>query len=566
MLRKFLLLAGAVNLAFANDSLIIKYKLTAVQNTALKLRVISTDNLREQQMTQPLAADSLQKISQLAGIQLQETARAATGAHLLQLEHSVSASQLQKIIQNIQSDPSVDYVVENRTVYALGLTIPVLNESQWDMQMVSTNPNPVFLGWMGDNLQGAWVNEYGLQQYPGTGVVVAVLDTGYTPHQNFVDSGGTWHLVGYSNVSQTSGYTFLNSGVNYHPDALDTGTYGDCGSGNESSDWHGTHVTGTIIAQGFDGESGVKGGAFGAQVLPIRVLGTCGSGSTYDIINGMMWAAGYSVPGPGSTIIPGSNTPANVLSMSLGTSVGGCDSGTQNAIDIITNYGQNGIIVVAAAGNQAQNVNNVAPGGCNYVISVAAKGPTNALTFYSNYGNTTITASGGDGGANGDRTNLESEVLSTLWSSTGAYQSPTNGGYGIYGAYEGTSQATPHVAATVADMIGILQSSSTPWNYSTIVQMLQQTAGNLNDACNNNPAWVDGYGGGCVKVNSSLNAGDAISLAITNPPLPVPPSNISSGGGGCSVIEDGDDYSLILMLVLSSGIYFCRKKVIKKIG
>ena len=135
MLRKFLLLAGAVNLAFANDSLIIKYKLTAVQNTALKLRVISTDNLREQQMTQPLAADSLQKISQLAGIQLQETARAATGAHLLQLEHSVSASQLQKIIQNIQSDPSVDYVVENRTVYALGLTIPVLNESQWDMKM-----------------------------------------------------------------------------------------------------------------------------------------------------------------------------------------------------------------------------------------------------------------------------------------------------------------------------------------------------------------------------------------------------------------------------------------------
>ncbi len=552
--------------ANAVDKLIIKYKPTSNQSSAMARGALSREGLRAQQMQQ-LSTNSLQKISTAAGIKVQEVNRIGTGAHVIQLANDVSENELQQIIKNIKSDPSVDYVVEERPVYAF--SVPVLNESQWDMQLVSTNTsNPVFSGWMGDNLQGAWTIESNLMNilYPGTGVTVAVIDTGYTPHQNFVDESGNWHLVGYSNATPTSGYQFLSSsgGVDA-PNALDTGDYGTCNLVYESSSWHGTHVTGTIVAQGYNGESGIKGGAFGANVLPVRVLGTCGSGGTPDIENGMLWAAGFSVNG-----IPGSTTPANVINLSLGTNGGGCGPDMQDTINTITNYGNNGVIIVAAAGNEAQNVNNVEPAGCQYVVSVAAKGPTNTLAFYSNYGNTTITASGGDSGPNAPTyTGYESEVLSTIWSSTAAYESPANGGYGIYQAYEGTSQATPHVSATIADIIGILQANGKSWNYASMVQILQQTAGNLSSSCNTG-AWSSGSGGGCVVNNSSLNSGAAINLAITNPPTPVPNPTpgfyLPSHGGGCSVVQNGDDSSLLLLLLLGSGIYMYRKKYLNKLS
>ena len=56
----------------------------------------------------------------------------------------------------------------------------------------------------------------------------------------------------------------------------------------------------------------MAGVAFGAKVVPVRVLGKCG-GYTSDIANGIIWASGGTVTG-----VPANANPAEVINMSLG--------------------------------------------------------------------------------------------------------------------------------------------------------------------------------------------------------------------------------------------------------
>lgn len=538
--------------AYASERLIVKYKPTLTQATAIKAGVISTNDVRVQQMSTPMSVGEISKISSITKSDVEEIGRIGTGAHVIELKNEVSDEKLDSIINEIKSDPSIDYVVIDKPTHP-DLLVPLLNESQWDMQRISTNiTNPNFVGWRGDDFQGAWeyMRESYAESFPGSGIVVAVLDSGYTPHQNFVDSDGEWHLVGYSDSNPISGYTFLSS--NYKVNALDDG----CST--STSSWHGTHVTGTVIAQGEDliTESGIKGGSFGADVLPVKVLDGCGNGNTSDWENGMLWASGNSVPN-GSAIIPGSSTVANVLNLSL-TSLSSCDSSMQDTINIVTSNGTNGVIIVAAAGNAA-SLSNLAPANCKYVISVAAKGPENNLAYYSNYGSTTITASGGNDPENNEKN--ESEILSTLWSSSRQFESVGAGGYGTYGYKQGTSMATPHVSAAVADIIQTLQLKNKTWNYSSIVQILQLSADNLSDECNNGE-WA-GQTGGCVSLKSALNVESAVKTAAKG--IPVPQSNLISGvgGAGCSFSGDGDDFSLIILLLLSLIYFGYLKKYVK---
>jgi hypothetical protein len=67
-------------------------------------------------------------------------------------------------------------------------------------------------------------------------------------------------------------------------------------------------------------------------VLPVRVLGKCG-GYDSDILAGMRWAAGLSVPGE-----PGNPYPARVVNLSLGGE-GACSAAYQEAVDEIVAAG-----------------------------------------------------------------------------------------------------------------------------------------------------------------------------------------------------------------------------------
>ena len=89
------------------------------------------------------------------------------------------------------------------------------------------------------------------------------------------------------------------------------GEFFRCADSPEPSSWHGTQVSGLIAAVTHNG-IGMASTAPGVRVLPVRVLGKCG-GHDSDILAGMRWAAGLSVPG-----VPANPYPARVINLSLG--------------------------------------------------------------------------------------------------------------------------------------------------------------------------------------------------------------------------------------------------------
>jgi serine protease len=254
-----------------------------------------------------------------------------------------------------------------------------------------------------------------------------------------------------------------NDGNGRDSDARDTGdgtSANECGDGRgaSSSSWHGTHVAGTIAAV-TNNNSGVAGVAFGAKILPVRVLGKCG-GFTSDITDGIIWAAGGNVSG-----VPSNPFPAQVINLSLGGS-GSC---SQTYVAAINSARANGATVVIAAGNSNTNASSAVPANCPGIISVAATGPTGAKAGYSNFGSVVdVAAPGGD-----TSFGTTSGVLSTLNTGT------SGPGSDSLAYYQGTSMATPHVAG-IAALLYEADPSATP---DEIKAAIVDTAGPFLGSC-----------------------------------------------------------------------------------
>src|SRR4029077_7987697 len=127
--------------------------------------------------------------------------------------------------------------------------------------------NPLTTSYYGIDAPEAWDITVGSED-----IVVAVVDTGVRPHGEFYDR----LLDGYDFVSDPDS---SHDGLGRHPDGNDPGNWhakDECDDGDpaEDSDWHGTHVTGTIAATGGNA-AGIAGINWYATVLPVRVLGTC---------------------------------------------------------------------------------------------------------------------------------------------------------------------------------------------------------------------------------------------------------------------------------------------------
>ena len=400
MNKKVLTVAVAVGLATssavngASDQLIIKYK----------------DGVDKAQKASVMA---MANISAKASFQLKHKRFTFNDSQVVRLSKRHDEKALQAIIRRIQSDPDVDYVEVDRIMRATATANDQYYPSQWHYH------DPV----AGINLESAW------DASTGAGVKVAVIDTGYLPHEDLAAD----IIGGYDFIADTA---TANDGDGRDGDASDPGDwYGvfDCGFNFDSRDssWHGTHVAGTVAAV-TNNSIGVAGIAHDAKVVPIRVLGKCG-GYTSDIADGMVWASGGAVSGA-----PANAHPAKVLNLSLGGS-GSCPTTTQNAVNTARS---NGAVVVVAAGNSNSDVSGFTPGNCNGVISVAATNKQADRASYSNFGSLIdIAAPGGEGGQDG--------VASTLNDGT---TTPAND---IYAYYAGTSMAAPHVAGVAALMFAV---------------------------------------------------------------------------------------------------------------
>lgn len=133
----------------------------------------------------------------------------------------------------------------------------------------------------GINVRPAW------DTATGTGVVVAVIDTGITSHPDLNANV----LPGYDFISDAARARDNNGRDSNAADQGDWRTANQCGTAAAAnSSWHGTHVAGTIAAV-TNNSTGVAGTAFNARIVPIRALGLCG-GSSSDIADAIVWASG----------------------------------------------------------------------------------------------------------------------------------------------------------------------------------------------------------------------------------------------------------------------------------
>lgn len=311
----------------------------------------------------------------------------------------------------------------------------------------------------------------------GSGVKVAVIDTGYRPH---ADMSGQF-LAGYDFITDTAIAADGNGRDSDASDPGDSTVAGQCGAGSAASNssWHGTHVAGTIGALSNNGV-GVAGVAFGAKIVPVRVLGKCG-GYTSDIADAIIWSSGGTVSG-----VPANANAARVINMSLGGG-GACDATTQNAINSARSRGT---VVVVAAGNSNTDASGANPANCAGVVTVAATNRSGGRAYYSNYGAVVDVAAPG-----GDTRTTGGGILSTL--NSGA----TTPGSDNYAWYQGTSMAAPHVAGVAALML-----SKTP---SLTVDQVEST---LKSTARAFPATCSSCGAGIV------DATKAVGGTTTTPP------------------------------------------------
>lgn len=349
--------------------------------------------------------------------------RLAGGAALVDLGDSATHQDVAEVMDAFRADPQVASVEPDIRAYAMAVTPNDTDYAkQWDL----------FEPTGGMNVPAAW------DKTTGSGVTVAVIDTGYAAHSDLA-----------ANI--VSGYDFISSsadardGNGRDADARDEGdwnaTDGECGTGSKASDssWHGTHVAGTIGAVTHNSK-GIAGIAYHAKVQPVRVLGKCG-GSSSDIADAITWASGGSVPG-----VPANPTPAKVINMSLGGASSTCPSVYQNAINGAVSRGTT---VVVAAGNSNANASGFTPANCANVITVASTSREGNRSFYSNYGSIVdVAAPGGETRRGTDTpgtvTTPENGIYSTLNSGATTQSAET------YEPYQGTSMAAPHIAGLAA--------------------------------------------------------------------------------------------------------------------
>ncbi|MFG6118703.1 S8 family peptidase [Thalassobacillus sp. B23F22_16] len=238
----------------------------------------------------------------------------------------------------------------------------------------------------------------------GDDIRVAVLDTG----------SKTDHVDLEGNVEQCKDFSRL----------FFSRVDGSCNDING----HGTHVAGTVLADGGADGEGIYGVAPDAKLWAYKVLGDLGMGFSDDIANAIRHAADQGQE-QGVKV---------VISMSLGSS--GEDGLITEAVDYAYD---NGALVVAAAGNDGDGEDTIGyPGAVENAIAVAAledvqENGTYRVADFSSRGNPATA---------GDYVIQERDV--ELSAPGAAIASTWNDG--AYNTISGTSMATPHVSGLAA--------------------------------------------------------------------------------------------------------------------
>jgi len=321
-----------------------------------------------------------------------------------------------------------------------------------------------FLAQTGVNAPDAWQRLIDVGRPGGSGVIVAVLDTGVA-YEDYGDpnTGQQFRRApDWGDTRFLPGYDFFNGDT--HPN---------------DDEGHGTHVASTI-AEATNNDAGMAGLAFGCAIMPVKVLGPEGVGSFFDVADGIDFAIAFTENG---------ERPVKVINLSLSS-----PSFSQTAKAAIDRAVAAGVLVVAAAGNTGGSVRF--PADQTNVVGVGALDALKELAVYSNRGpEIDLVAPGGDCETDDDHDGTPDCVFQQTLRFTAVQQ----GRYDdfCYCGLEGTSMATPHVAAAAA-----LLYSQGFTDAASVRAALEQTAERLGDA----PAGGrnNRFGNGLIRPASAL--------------------------------------------------------------
>jgi serine protease len=305
-----------------------------------------------------------------------------------------------------------------------------------------------FVGPFGVDAPSAWSNLIADHAPGGRGVIVAVLDTGVA----YANRGPFRISPDFRRNQFVAGYDFVAH--NRYPN---------------DRNGHGTDVAGTIAEATNNGKY-LTGLAYGVHIMPVRVLDSEGNGDASTIAKGVRFAVNH-----GARVIN--------LSLEFPTGIGASD--IPELISALRYATRHGVVVVAAAGNEAHAA-AAYPARAPNVIAVGASTEHGCLASYSNYGTgLTLVAPGGgpDATLPGDpNCHPEAPPGQDVFQVTFTGSSPRK--FGIPGGYEGTSMATPHVAAAAALVIasGVLGRHPTPAQVAARLTATARPLGGPGDA------------------------------------------------------------------------------------
>ncbi len=240
-----------------------------------------------------------------------------------------------------------------------------------------------------------------------SGVVVAVVDTGIDYlHEDLL-----------SNIWANSG-EIPDNGVDDDGNGYVDDLYGIDAYNNDrdpsDDNGHGTHCSGIIGADGYN-DVGISGVAPRVQLMGLKFLSQSGMGFTSDALKVLAYAK---------------ENGAQVLNLSWGSR-----SFSESLLEVLRDCAESGILIVASAGNDADNIDNrpVYPAAydVNGLLTVASVDDYDRLSDFSNYGVGTVEIAAP--GTN---------ILSTWIGPSEPYR-----------FLSGTSMAAPHVAGVAALLI-----------------------------------------------------------------------------------------------------------------
>ena len=390
----------------------------------------------------------------------QAAAAPSSGEQVVSVPHGVS---VQQEASRLRVQPGVAYAVPNYIAHAAGSWIPndpgPTGRSAGGWEKVQWN----FLGPAGINAPEAWANLRARNRPGGKGVTVAILDTGvaYRNWKTFRKAPD------FTNTKFVHPYDFVAN--NAFP--LDR-------------EGHGTFVAG-VVAESTNNHVGLAGIAYGASIMPVRVLDADGTGDAATISKGIRYATDHG---------------AKVINLSLEFDMTVSSGDIPDILSAIRYAHHRGALVVAASGNEG--VERIAyPARAPDVVAVGATTKDRCLADYSNGGSRlALVAPGGgeDSDLSGDpdchpTRNLPNIVQMTFRDPNAPDQ------FGYPRDWYGTSMASPHVAAVAALVIasGVIGTAPSP---AQVLTRLEQTAVTLGGSKPNRD-----YGFGLVDAGAATS-------------------------------------------------------------